>query len=172
MSFLWLEQMRLREELIVIERVGEFELVSQETLDKFNVTRGDIVLPSRATSGSAGYDIYSPSDVVINPHSTVTIPLGVKVRVDNGWYLQIVPRSSVGIKYHLMLANSTGIIDEDYYDNPDNEGMMFLALHNYGEKPIYIENGDRVAQGIFVQYGITYSDEVDTERTGGIGSTG
>lgn len=147
-------------------------MVSKETLEKYNLGESDIILPSRATGGSAGYDIYSPVDVIIPTHKKVTFPLGVKVKIKNGWYLQIVPRSSIGIKYHLMLANTCGIIDEDFYDNPDNEGMMFMALYNYGEKPIYIEKGDRIAQGIFLPYGITFSDNVETERTGGIGSTG
>lgn len=147
-------------------------MVSKETLEKYKLGESDIILPSRATGGSAGYDIYSPVDVIIPAHEKATFPLGVKVKIKNGWYLQIVPRSSVGIKYHLMLANTCGIIDEDFYDNPDNEGMMFMALYNYGEKPIYIEKGDRIAQGIFLPYGITFSDNVETERTGGIGSTG
>ena len=145
-----------REELIIIERVSEFEVVSKDTLKKYKLGESDIILPSRATGGSAGYDIYSPVDVIIPAHEKVTFPLGVKVKIKNGWYLQIVPRSSVGIKYHLMLANTCGIIDEDFYDNPDNEGMMFMALYNYGEKPIYIEKSD---DSFEYQCGIGYIED-------------
>lgn len=158
--------------MIIIDRVGEFEVVSKNTLERYNLNREAIVLPTRATGGSAGYDIYSPVDVIVPPHDKVVIPLGIKVMIGSGWYLNIVPRSSVGIKFHLMMANTCCVIDEDYYNNPDNEGIIFLAMYNYGENPIYISTGDRVAQGIFLPYGITYSDNVDTERTGGIGSTG
>jgi len=81
-------------------------------------------------------------------------------------------RSSMAIKRHLALVNSTGIIDSDYYNNEDNEGHIMIALLNYGKETVSLEKGERVAQGIFSKYLITNDDDATGIRTGGIGSTG
>lgn len=143
-------------------------------MNKFEYTKTskqDIPLPRRATSGSAGYDFFLPEDIDIRPCKTVKVATGIKCQITEGWLLQIYPRSSIGFKYNIRLANTVGIIDSDYYNNPDNEGEIFIKLYNPGFDRIKMSKGDAFAQGIFTQYGLTVDDEATAERTGGIGST-
>lgn len=129
-------------------------------------------LPRRATNGSAGYDFIAPINFTVLPGEVVKIPTCVCCEILDGWYLQIVPRSSVGIKRHCMLANSVAVVDADYY-HADNEGHIWLAFHNYGDEPWVVSAGERIAQGVFTVYGVTTDDNpVSGNRTGGIGSTG
>ena len=86
-------------------------------------------------------------------------------------FLALLVRSSMGFKYNIRLCNQVGIVDSDYYNNPDNEGHMFIALKNEGEKIFTINKGDKYAQGIFQKYLLTDDDEATGSRTGGIGST-
>lgn len=130
----------------------------------------NVSLPKRATSGSAGYDFYSPKEYTLLPGETVKIPTGIRVKIDDGWVLTIFPRSSLGFKYKLRLDNTVGIIDSDYY-HAENEGHIFIKLTNCGDKPLTIEKGKAFAQGVFLEYGVTYDDDSDGVRTGGFGST-
>ena len=130
----------------------------------------NVSLPKRATSDSAGYDFYSPKEYALLPGETVKIPTGIRVKIDDGWVLTIFPRSSLGFKYKLRLDNTVGIIDSDYY-HAENEGHIFIKLTNCGDKPLTIEKGKAFAQGVFLEYGVTYDDDSDGVRTGGFGST-
>ena len=134
----------------------------------------DMILPSRSTYNAAGYDFFSPFNLRFEPGKSILIPTGVKCRLDTGYFLMIVPRSSVGIKKNLMLKNTIGIVDADYYNNPENEGMIYIALYNYGNKTEEIKKYERFAQGIILPYAtVTFeSFENVQERKGGIGSTG
>lgn len=129
-----------------------------------------VTLPRRATTGSAGYDFFSPISFTLEQKNTIKVATGVRVKIDEGWVLSIYPRSSLGFKYRLRLDNTVGIIDSDYF-NADNEGHIFIKITNCGDKPLTIEQGTAFAQGIFTEYGITVDDECDGIRTGGIGST-
>ena len=129
-------------------------------------------LPQRKTKQSAGYDIESAVNVVINPGETKLIPTGIKVYMDENEWLGIYIRSSLAIKYGLVLANSVAVIDSDYYNNPDNEGHLMLPIRNVSRMPYTVIKGDRIAQGIFHQYYKVDGDSADGSRTGGIGSTG
>ncbi len=131
-----------------------------------------IKLPKRATSGSAGYDFYSPVEIVLNPAETLLIPTGICVKIEEGWVLKCYPRSGLGFKYRLQLDNTVGIIDSDYYYS-DNGGHILVKITNdtQEEKVIEIEEGTGFIQGIFVEYGITYDDDADGTRNGGFGST-
>ena len=129
-----------------------------------------VILPKRATIGSAGYDFFAPFTFTLNPGETIKVPTGIRVKIDCGWVLKIYPRSSLGFKYRLQLNNTVGIIDSDYYYT-ENEGHIFIKMTNCGDKPLTVEKGQAFAQGIFVEYGITYDDEVDAIRKGGLGST-
>ena len=82
----------------------------------------------------------------------------------------IVVRSSMGFKYNIRLCNQVGIIDADYYNNESNEGHMYVALQNEGNKEFVINAGDAYAQGIILNY-LTCGEETNVKRTGGIGST-
>lgn len=170
-----------------MKRVAKFEKVSWaqfqkdyvdtfgegKTIDMNEIRKiyDNIKLPIRATSGSAGYDFKSPIDFKLKPGSTIKIPTGIKVKIDDGWVLKCYPRSGLGFKYKMRMANVVPIIDSDYYYS-DNEGHIFLKLSNEGEKDISINSGDKIIQGVFVPYGITYDDCVNKTRNGGVGSTG
>ena len=155
-----------------MKRIAKFEKVSlnQYLLDGTKEDYEQITLPRRATSGSAGYDFFAPFDFSLTSGETIKIPTGVRAKIEDGWVLKIYPRSSLGFKYRLSLNNTVGIIDSDYYF-ADNEGHIFIKMTNCGDKPLSIEKGKAFAQGIFLEYGITYDDEVSASRTGGMGST-
>ncbi len=132
----------------------------------------NIKLPRRATTGSAGYDIFAPCDISLAPGETVKIPTGIRVWIEDGWVLKIYPRSGLGFKFRLQLNNTVGIIDSDYY-NSDNEGHIFCRITNDSNegKTVNVKAGDGFSQGIFVEYGITLDDDADGVRNGGFGST-
>lgn len=132
----------------------------------------DITLPVRKTTGSAGYDLAAAETVTLLPHAITIVPTGVKAYMQEDEYLSIFIRSSLSFKYGLMLANGTGIIDSDYYNNSDNEGHIMIAYYNTAEEPYTIQKGERIGQGIFMKYFTVDGDTVTAVRTGGIGSTG
>ena len=131
-----------------------------------------IILPRRATAGSAGYDFFSPIDIVLRPGETVKIPTGVRVEMEEGWVLKCYPRSGLGFKYRLQLNNTVGIIDSDYFYS-DNEGHIFSKITNDTNegRDVKLKAGNGFMQGIFVEYGITVDDEAEGVRNGGFGST-
>ena len=100
------------------------------------------------------------------------IPTGLKAFMHYDEYLAIHVRSSMAIKRGLILVNSTGIIDSDYYNNEDNEGHIMIAMYNMTDEPVALLKGERIAQGIFCKYLLTHDDDACGIRTGGIGSTG
>lgn len=129
-------------------------------------------LPRRATTGSAGYDFFSPVPIHLAPGETVKIATGVRCRMAEGWVLQIFPRSGLGFSYRLQLNNTVGIIDSDYYDS-DNEGHIFIKITNDSNegKVLDLPAGSAFAQGLFLPFGITEDDHVTAVRNGGLGST-
>ncbi len=168
-----------------MQKVGKFYKVSinqyiKDYKNVFNNEKEEVIcsiyenikLPSRATKGSAGYDFYAPFDITLKPNESIKIPTGIKVKIENGWFLGIFPRSSLGFKYRLQLDNTIGIIDSDYI-NSDNEGHIFIKMTNDGKenKTITIKALDGIAQGIFLPFGICEDDDVTSCRNGGFGST-
>lgn len=99
------------------------------------------------------------------------VSTGVKCHLEPGYYLELSVRSSTPLKHWLILANSVGIIDADYCDNPDNEGEIFFQLINLSPYPIQLRKGDIIGQGIIKRYHVTNDDTAKGERTGGFGST-
>lgn len=132
-----------------------------------------IKLPKRATTGSAGYDFYAPVDITLEKGKSVLIPAGIRSKIEDGWVLQIFPRSGLGFKHRVQLDNTVGIIDADYY-NSSNEGHIMIKLscdaHDDGHT-VSLSAGDGFAQGIFLQFGITVDDDASGIRDGGFGST-
>lgn len=129
-------------------------------------------LPTRADGGSAGYDFHSKETMGIMPGQAVMFWSDVKVKMNVNEVLMIYPRSSFG-KLNIMLANTTGVIDRSYYSNPSNDGNIGIMLYNYGNEPVIINVGDRIAQGVFIEYKVTYDDVPENDfRIGGYGSTG
>jgi dUTP pyrophosphatase len=153
----------------------DFEKISK---DQWFEKTGDILryeniqIPQRATDGSAGYDFSTPYDFEIPPNSTQKIYTGLKCAVHHNEVLQLYIRSSLATKFDIELRNAVGIIDHDYFDNPDNEGHIIIALYNDGNKTFNAKTGDKVAQGIIINYLITDSDcPISQKRIGGFGST-
>lgn len=134
-----------------------------------------VMKPERKTKYSAGYDFYSPVKMTLSPGQKVSIPSGIKCYFTQDEatkrLLYLYDRSSVGIKFDTQLPNGVGIIDADYYNNPENEGDILIALKNTGYQNFDINVGDRICQGIFGPYYTTSDDHADGERTGGVGST-
>ena len=154
------------------KRIARFEKVSweqfsQDWIDTFGSEEPEkireiyesVKLPRRATAGSAGYDFYAPVDLVVLPGKTVKIPTGIRVQMETDWVLKCYPRSGLGFKYRLQLNN--------------NEGHIFSKITNdtNEDKIVRIPAGTGFMQGIFVEYGITVDDDVETVRNGGFGST-
>ncbi|MDK6803471.1 dUTP diphosphatase [Lactobacillus mulieris] len=162
----------------------------------------DINLPKRQTIASAGYDLEAAEDCVIpsiwrlnfvrifrlirNGHELnerdyeyadqilqpIMVHTGVKAYMPDDEMLIIANRSSNTVKRRLCLPNSIGVVDSDYYNNPNNEGELMVQMINYGVRPIHIKKGERVAQGIFMKYLRTDDDApVSRQRIGGFGST-
>lgn len=163
-----------------MKRIAKFEKVSLgQFREGFSYAGADaeavydaIKLPQRATSGSAGYDIFAPFDIELEPGATAKIPTGIRVKIEDGWFLSLYPRSGLGFKFRLQLDNTVGIIDSDYY-NSDNEGHIFVKITNGSKegKTVKIAAGTGFIQGIFTEFGITVDDEADGVRNGGFGST-
>lgn len=128
-------------------------------------------LPKRQTANSAGYDFYAVEDVLIQRGLGGLIRTGIKVHMPPDEHLEIHIRSSYGMKYGMRLANGVGIIDADYYNNPDNEGEILVKLINEGAGDVMIHKGDRFCQGIFVKHYLVDNDNAYGERKGGVGST-
>ena len=162
----------------------------------------NITLPRRQTLASAGYDLEAAEDIVIpsiwrldfvrifrlirNGHQMferdyemadkilkpVLVPTGLKAYMPDDEVLILANRSSNTFKKNLSLPNGIGVIDADYYNNPNNEGEIFVQMINYGVRPLHIHKGDRIAQGIFMQYLKTDDDDpINRERVSGFGST-
>lgn len=133
-----------------------------------------IQLPTRSTYGSAGYDFRTPIPFYLPAGETIKIPTGIKVCLDRGTFLMCVPRSGLGFKYRLQLDNTVAIIDEDYYNNPGNEGHIWFKLTNDSRdgKGVQLNMGDAMCQGIILSYLIVDDDNAQGNRVGGFGSTG
>ena len=130
----------------------------------------EIPLPRRATAGSAGYDFVSPLEVTVPPGGTALIPTGIQAEMEEGWVLLLFPRSSLGFRHSLRLANTAGVIDSDYAF-AKNEGHIMVKLRNPLPDPVTIGRGDRFCQGVFLPYGTAEEEDVLAKRSGGIGST-
>lgn len=160
----------LKIEESVSQKVRGFEIVSDEFRKHPNV---DIRIPTRATTESAGYDISTPIDIKIPPHGiSEAIQTDIKAYMLYDEYLEIVPRSSIGFKKGLMLVNTCGIIDSDYYSNPDNDGNIGFKFKNLTDKTVELKAGERILQGIFKKYLLADEDNCNTIRKSGIGSSG
>ncbi len=150
-----------------------------ERLRGFEVAKGfedkNINLPIRKTKYSAGYDIEAAEDVVIpsfkkgmNP---VLVKTGLKAYMQDDEMLLLYNRSSNPKKKGLILANSVGVVDKDYYGNIDNDGHIMFAFYNIKDEDITIKKGDAIGQAIFQKYLVTDNDVAEGERAGGFGST-
>jgi dUTP pyrophosphatase len=171
-------------------RIRDFEVVKRLE------DRNDIILPKRSTKCAAGYDFFAQEDIVI-PSSIipnflnisrniitreqsleigritpVLVRTGIKAYMPDNEVLMLANRSSNPKKLGLILANSVGIIDSDYYENEDNDGEIAFAFYNLFPIAVKIAKGEKIGQGIFMNFNKTDSDVADDVRSGGFGSTG
>ena len=130
-----------------------------------------IPLPTRATAGSAGYDFIGPADITLQPGEAVTIPTGIRCEMQPGWVLMVFPRSGLGFKHQVRLANTVGVIDSDYF-HAANEGHIMVRIVNGSDHPVNIARGERFCQGVFLPHGLAEEEDVLADREGGFGSTG
>lgn len=145
----------------------------------FEIAKGfedkNINLPVRKTKYSAGYDVEAAEDCVIPVFKSgmkpTLVKTGLKAYCPNDEYFILVNRSSNPFKKGLVLANSIGIIDSDYYNNPDNDGHFMFAYYNFFDKELEIKKGDIIGQVIFQKYLTVDDDNAEGERKGGFGST-
>ena len=124
-------------------------------------------LPKRSSKYTAGYDIYLLEDISIAPHEIKKIPTGIKARYESDEVLLLIVRSSMGFKYNIRLCNQVGVIDADYYNNPQNEGHMWIKIQNEGDSTVNFSKGTGIVQGLFLKYLTTDSDNhSDKQREG------
>lgn len=155
--------------MIKLERQRGFEIAK-------GFENANINLPVRKTKCSAGYDFEAAEDVVIPSFKKgmkpTLVKTGVKAYMQEDEVLILANRSSNPGKKGLVLANSIGIVDSDYYGNSDNDGHIMFSFFNIKEEDLEIKKGDTIGQGMFKKYLICDDDKAVAERTGGFGSTG
>lgn len=131
------------------------------------------ILPKRGSTGSAGYDFYSKETVKIAPGKQHLFWTDVKAYMQDDEVLNVHVRSSIGVKKGLVLANITGIIDSDFFENESNDGNIGICLKNTTNEVVQILEDERIAQGIFSKYLVADEDNaLHAERSGGFGSSG
>lgn len=153
------------------ERVREEQFLQDAAGYADTLSLADIPLPSRATEGSAGYDFVCPVSTTLAPGESAVIPTGICARMESGWVLLIFPRSGLGFRHQIRLANTVGVIDSDYI-HAANGGHILVKLVNGSDHAVTLAPGDRFCQGIFLPYGLAEEDTLPGQRSGGFGSTG
>ncbi len=150
-----------------------------EKIRGFEIAKGfedkGINLPVRKTKNSAGYDIEAAEDCIIPSfklgQKPTLVKTGLKAYCPPDEFCMLCNRSSNPGKKGLILANSVGIIDSDYYGNPDNDGHIMFAFYNFKDEDVEIKKGDCIGQAIFMKYLTVDNDNAQGERKGGFGST-
>jgi len=153
-----------------------FEKISYEQFNKdVNADKNlynKYTLPKRSTKYSAGYDFFSLTDFALLPGEMKKIPTGIKVNMEKDDVLMLYIRSSMGFKYNVRMCNQVGILDSDYYNNPNNEGHIWIKLKNEGNQEYIVKEGDAICQGVFTKYlTVDNEEKIGNERIGGLGST-
>lgn len=145
-------------------RLRGFELVSQYSDRQ--------LLPKRETAQAAGYDLKVSEAMVLEPGEIKLVPTGVKAYMQANEVLYLYDRSSNPRKKGLVLINSVGVIDGDYYGNEANEGHIFAQMQNITDQPVSLEVGERIVQAVFAPFLLADGDQASGQRQGGFGSTG
>ena len=135
----------------------------------------DIQLPERSTLNSAGYDFFAIEDIIFNPKTITRVFTGVKCELMPNQVLILANRSSNPSKKGLVLLNGIGVIDADYYGNPDNDGEIAFEFYNMLDKVVEIKKGEKLGQGLILKFDKVEDDYISDPhktRSGGFGSTG
>ncbi|MBQ0098180.1 MAG: dUTP diphosphatase [Oscillospiraceae bacterium] len=131
------------------------------------------IIPTRATNGSAGLDLYAclDSSETILPSETKLIKTGIAISIEKDFVAYVYARSGLAVKKGITLANCVGVIDSDY------RGEVCVALHNISKEAYEVKNGERIAQLVIQK--VEYPTIIETENLdetkrgeGGFGSTG
>lgn len=122
-------------------------------------------IPSRDTYYAAGYDFHALTDFVIHPGEIKKIPTGIKASMEDDEVLLLMVRSSQGFRFNIRLINQVGVVDKDYYNNPTNEGHIYIGLQNEGEKDYEVKKGEGFGQGLFMKYLLTEDDQLNSKIT-------
>lgn len=149
-----------------------FEYVNRVKSTGYETKEPGFELPKRSTKNSCGYDFINPETVTINPSEIKYVKTGVKAYFLPDEMLILANRSSNPKKKGLILVNGIGIVECDYADSDENEGELAFAFMNITNKPVTIEKGEKLGQGIFVKFLTTDDDNAEGKRCGGWGSTG
>lgn len=142
----------------------KFEVISKYKND-------EVKLPKRSTQNSAGYDFFCLAHQTLPPFQATMVKTGIKACFPNDEVLLLYNRSSNPIKKNLILLNGVGVIDADYYNNKDNEGEIGFCFYNMSHEYIILEKGDKLGQGVFVNFKTVDNDNASGQREGGFGST-
>lgn len=140
--------------------------------EDYDFLTGTLYLPVRSSQNSAGYDFFSPGDFVIKPGEILLVPTGVCAYMQHDEVLKLYDRSSNPLKKGIVLINSVGVIDSDYYGNEKNGGMIYGMFKNITDYDVTINRGDAIMQGVFQKYLLADDDDATAVRTGGLGSSG
>ena len=130
-----------------------------------------VPLPEYQTDGAAAFDLAAATDVRVAPGEMALVPTGLVIEVPAGLFLAIFARSSTPLKRGLVIPNGVGIVDSDYC-GPDDE--IKIQVLNITSEPVQVKRGDRIAQGILMQFAAPEWEEGEpADKTrGGFGSTG
>ena len=177
-------------DLLRFKRVAKFEkvslnefktrmkqLVSTDLISegKYEELYNNLVLPTRKTLGSAGYDFTVPFEFELGPGESIIIPTGIKCKMKLWWVLLVSVRSGCG-QYRIQLDDTIPAIDADYYNCIRNEGHIIIKITNDNRENLVIKFNKKTSfiQGFFFQYGVTFDDWriKKKKRHGGFGSTG
>ena len=140
--------------------------------EKVKRIKEDIKLPERSTLNSAGYDFFALEDIIFNPETITRVFTGVKCELMPNQVLILANRSSNPSKKGLILLNGIGVVDADYYGNPDNDGEIAFEFYNMLDETVEIKKGEKLGQGIILKFDKTEDDFVTNVRKSGWGSTG
>lgn len=154
-------------------KIADFLNNSMETEEDIKDLYDKIELPHRSTKRSSGYDFSYPYTMMLPNNQSVIIPSGIRcVFFEDGYDLNIQPRSGLGFKFRVQLDNTIGLIDNDYFES-ENSGhiMVKLSCMDHNGRPCIIQGGKGYAQGVIRPFYLAEEDEVTNQRNGGMGST-
>ena len=140
--------------------------------EKVKRVEEDIKLPERSTLNSAGYDFFAIEDIIFNPKTITRVFTGVKCELMPNQVLILANRSSNPSKKGLVLLNGIGVIDADYYGNPDNDGEIAFEFYNMLDEVVEIKKGEKLGQGLILKFDKVEDDYTTNIRRSGWGSTG
>ena len=147
--------------MIKFEKIS-FEQFKKDILDDRELY-DEMRLPMRATAGAAAYDLPLLQDVELAPGEIKKIPTGLKAKYPKNVALLLLVRSRMGFKYNVRMCNQIGLIDADYYNNPGNEGHMWIRVQNEGTETVVVKRGDAIAQAMFINY-LTTTDDIAGDK--------